>query len=83
METHRASELDERSLALTRADDGLGSHNPKVAGSNPAPATQRRPWQIARSARAFVVVRLRCHSCLSGSFIQPSADAGASSPRSL
>ena len=45
LETHGASELDERRLALTRADDGLGSHNPKVAGSNPAPATNEIPGQ--------------------------------------
>jgi hypothetical protein len=35
------------------------AHNPKVAGSNPAPATKRRPWQIERSARAFCVVQAR------------------------
>ncbi len=30
------------------------AHNPKVAGSNPAPATQRKPWK----SRAFVVLGL-------------------------
>jgi hypothetical protein len=34
------------------------AHNPKVAGSNPAPATKEGPG-IERSARAFFVVRAR------------------------
>ena len=45
LETHRASELDERSRVLTSAHEGLGSHNPKVAGSNHAPATNVIPAQ--------------------------------------
>jgi len=31
------------------------AHNPKVAGSHPAPATMWKPWRIARSARASFV----------------------------
>ena len=37
--TKRPSEQDQRLRASTGTDDDHSSHNPKVAGSNPAPAT--------------------------------------------
>ena len=48
--------LSRRFARFPRSATGPFSHNPKVAGSNPAPAT-RRPWSDGSLTRASTVIR--------------------------